>query len=174
MNNWVPKSKIIKIAAVSAVLGAILYFVSLFIVLNKISEIENSYFNADSESSREENFIKIKTIASANEKSIQTLRNFFVKKDDEVKFIEDIEKLASNSNLKFEIMSIDIKPNQDSSFKEDVFIKVTLEGSWSDIIYFVDKLKKMPFGVSIEKMSISANQVGAWHGLMEFAVFREK
>ena len=49
-----------------------------------------------------------------------------------------------------------------------------LEGSWQNIIRFVDKLEKMPFGVLVENMSLDTSTSGNWFGFIEFILFREK
>lgn len=174
MNNWIPKNKIVKFAEALALFSMILYFIGLFLVINKIKAVENFYHGAESESFKEEKFLVIKSIAESNKESIQILRDFFIQKGDEVKFIEKIEETARASSLKFEISSIDVKANQTNSFKEDVSVKMKIEGTWSSIIYFIDKLNKIPFGVSIEKVSLGAPVAGEWSGSIDFIIFREK
>ena len=174
MNNLIPKNKSVTFVIVIISLSVILYFVGLFIVLEIKKEIENSYYNTESKSSKEEKIRIIKNITETNKEPIQTLRNYFIQKSDEVEFIEQIEKLARVSGVKFDIISIDIKINQSDSFKENVDVKMKLEGSWQNIIYFVDKLEKMPFGVSIENMNLDTSTSGNWLGFIEFILFREK
>jgi Tfp pilus assembly protein PilO len=174
MNNWIPKNKIVRFAIASFLFSVILYFVCLLIVVNEIKKIENLYRNTDSELFKEEKFLAIKSIAEADKEPIQTLRDFFVQKGDEVKFIEKIEETARASSIKFEIVSIDVKVNPEDSFKEDIGVKMKMEGSWGNIIHFMDKLNKISFGVSIEKVNLDANSPGNWSGSIEFIIFREK
>src|SRR3990167_1200065 len=56
MNNWVPKNKIVKFAAVTALFSVILYFGGLFIVSEKIKKIEDDYHSTESDSYKEEKF----------------------------------------------------------------------------------------------------------------------
>lgn len=174
MNNWIPKNKIIKFAGAFALLSIALYFVALFIVFREAKKLENFYQNTETESSKAERFLAIKSAAEANMEQIQTLENFFVKKDDEVKFIEQVEATAEASAIKFEIVSIDVKANQENSFKENVSVKVGVEGGWGDIMSFINKLEKMPFGVLIGNINLDAKGSGSWNGSIEFVVFREK
>ena len=174
MNNWIPKNKIVMSATIMAALSVVLYFASLFIVLREIKKVENFYHDTESEFFKEKKFLAIKSIAEANKEPIQTLRNFFIQKGDEVKFIEQIEAVARRSAIKFEIVSIDAKANQPDPLKEDIEVKIGMEGSWKNIIYFIDKLKKMPFGVLIEKVNLDVNIPSQWSGLVEFIIFREK
>ena len=96
-------------------------------------------------------------------------------KEDEVKFIEQIESTARSSGITFDISSIDIDPNQeDSAFKEDLIVKMNVEGSWNSVISFINKLEKMPFGAVIKSVKLDAPDLGKWSGSVEFNIFREK
>ncbi len=159
---------------ISAVFCVTLYFAGLFVVLAEIKKVENFYQSVESEAFREEKSWAIKSVAEANKESIQTLRNFFIQKGDEVKFIEQIEEIATSSAVKFEISSIDVKANQPDSFKENVSVRIKIEGSWGNIMRFIGRLERMPFGVSVEKIGLNVDTPGNWSGLVEFVVFREK
>lgn len=174
MNNLIPKNKFIIIAITIALLSIVLYCTGLFVVLAEKKEIEELYLSTESESVKEEKISVIKKIAETNKDLIQTLENYFVQKDDEVEFIEQIEKTAKTSGIKFEITSIDVKANQRDSFSENVSIKIKLEGSWHGTMFFINGLEKMPFGVSVEKIDLNANVPGGWSGTIEFIIFREK
>ncbi|MEK7116889.1 MAG: hypothetical protein AAB837_01870 [Patescibacteria group bacterium] len=174
MNNWILKNKIIKLAIIMASSGIVLYFVGFFIVFREMKKIEDFYRNNESESYKEKKFLAIKSITETNKESIQTLQDFFIQKDDEVKFIERIEEIARTSAIKFEIVSIDILANKTDLFKEDVSVKINIEGSWGSIINFMDKLEKTQFGILIQNINIDANTGGNWSGFIEFIVFREK
>jgi Tfp pilus assembly protein PilO len=174
MNSWIPKNKIVRFAAATALLSIILYFAGLLIVFGEIKKVENFYNDTESQYSKEEKTLAIKSIAETDKEQIQTLRDFFVKKGDEVTFIEQIEKAAKDSSIKFEISSIDIVPNQRGSFKEDLDVKMKAQGSWQDVMFFINKLEKMPFGVLIENLNLDASAPGSWEGLIDFNVFREK
>jgi Tfp pilus assembly protein PilO len=174
MNNWIPKTKIVRLAVAAVLLSVALYFSGLFVVLNETKKLENLYSSTESNSSRGKESLAIKSVAEANQEIIQTLRNFFIQKGDEVKFIEQIEAIAKSSNLKFVIVSIDIKEQQGTSFKEDVGVKMQIDGSWKDVASFVNKLERLSFGVSIVSMNLDASSLGRWAGSVEFIIFREK
>jgi Tfp pilus assembly protein PilO len=175
MNNWIPKNKTVRLAVSAVVLGIALYFVGLFFVLNQTKKVEDLYNNTEAKSSKGEEFLAIKSIVEANQEMIQTLRSFFIQKGDEIKFIEQIEKTAKNSDLKFDIVSIDVKENQgSSSFKEDVGVKMQIEGSWKNVASFENKLERLPFGVYVSSMNLDASVPGRWAGSVEFIIFREK
>jgi Tfp pilus assembly protein PilO len=175
MNTWIPKNNIVRLAATVLLVSIILYFAGLFITLRQIKKVEDLYNNAESGFSKNEKFLAIKSAVEENQDAIIFLRSFFVSKDDEVKFIEQIEDAAKNSGIKSEIASIDVKPSTDkTSLKEDVMVKINIEGQWKNMMTFVDKLEKLPFGVSINKINLDTSGKGLWSGSVDFIIFREK
>lgn len=174
MNSWIPKSNIVKFAATSALLSIALYVIGLFIVLGGIKNVKEFYQNNDSEALIKAKSFAISSTVEANKESVQTLRNFFIKKGDEVKFIEQIEEVARESGIKFEIISIDVKASQTDPVKEDVNVKIKAESSWGNIMLFLEKLERMPFGVLVGNMGLNVDVPGNWSGMVEFIVFREK
>ena len=174
MNNWIPKNKTVKFAYIVAITSIVLYSGSLLFVFMEIKKIENFYYDTESESSKKERFWAIKSLAEKNSEPIRVLRDFFIKKDDEVKFIEQIEETARASAVNFEILSIDVKPGKADSIKEDVEVGMKVEGSWGSVMDFLNKLEKMPFGVFIQNTNLDVNPPDGWSGSVKFIVFREK
>jgi hypothetical protein len=175
MNNWIPKNKTVKLAVAVASVSLVLYLAGLFVVFMETKKVENLYNDTESESSKSERFLALKSIFETNQEPIQNLRSFFIQKGDEVKFIETIEDTSKNSGIKFEIGSIDVATGKNSStFKEDVAVRVNIEGSWKSVVSFIDKLEKLPFEVSINDINLDASTPGHWSGSVEFVVFREK
>jgi Tfp pilus assembly protein PilO len=174
MNTWIPKNRIVKSVAAMVFISIIIYFIGLFIVFNQIKKVENLYNDTESEFSKNEKFLAVRSIAEANQETITYLKNFLIQKGDEVKFIEKIEEVAKNSGIKFEIVYIDTKTSKEEvSFKEDVGVKMNIEGSWKNIMSFVNKLERLIFGVSINSMNLDVSS-GQWSGSVEFIIFREK
>lgn len=174
MDNWIPKSKTVKIAAAVAALSVLLYFAAFAVVLTGIKRAENFYQNSESEIVKSKKIAAIKSAMEANKQNIEVLNNFFIQKDGEVEAIEQIENIARGSGIKFEISSIDVDEKENDSFKEDVQVKMTASGPWENLIRFIHKLERMPFGVSVEKINLNAQEGGGWTGSLEFVIFREK
>lgn len=174
MNNWIPKNKTIKLSISAAFLSLLVYLGGLFFVWRQTQEVTDLYETVESRSSQGEKFRVIKSITEANQETIQTLRNFLVRKGGEVEFIEQIETVAKNSGVKFEIFSINTEADQASSLKENIKVKIELESSWKNIIAFIDKLEKLPFGVLISSFSFDTSGKGYWSGSVEIIAFKEK
>ena len=173
-NNWVPKKKTVVTTLIILGLSIVFYLASLFVMVQKQKEIENVFRSTESEVSKGEKRWVLKSILSVYTEEIQTLRNFLIRKGDEVTFIEQIEGVGRVSGIQFEIKSIDLKTKVESSFKEDVMIKMSINGKWDNIISFIDHLEKMPFGVLIENFDLKTSGAGEWSGSISMVVFREK
>lgn len=173
-NNWIPKNKTVKLAIVVASLSLLLYLVSVFLVSQKIKQVENLYGDTESKFFKEKKIQAIKSIAEKNSSAIITLRNFFIGKNNEANFIEQIEKTAQDSGLDFKIQSINVKEDNESNLKEDLISRINIEGNWEQMIIFIDSLEKLPFGVIISNLDLDVNSKNHWSGFVEFIVFKEK
>jgi Tfp pilus assembly protein PilO len=151
-----------------------LYLTGLFIVTRETKKVENFYHDSESEFSKNDKLLAIKSITTSNKEILDELRRFFIQKGDEVKFIEQMEKVAKDSSVNFDIATIDIKQNPDDSFKEDINVKISISGSWGNLMSFLGKLERMPFGVSIKNTTLNMKNSGEWMGFVEILVFREK
>ena len=175
MKNWIPKNKTVRLAVVAVLLSVIIYFSALFMVFGETKKLENLYNDSESQSYKEEKLSTIKSIVETNKEIIQKLRDFFIQKGDEVKFIKQIEETARASGVESSIDSINIKTGQGGSpSKEDVAVRMKMGGSWGNTLSFIDKLEKLPFGVSINRVNLDATTAGQWSGSVEFIIFREK
>lgn len=173
MNSWIPKKNIVRVTMIIAGLITLAYFVCLLVLFNKAREINTAHQDINSDSFKQEKFEAIKNIISNNTDSIQNVENFFVKKGDEVKFIEQIESLAGKFDLNFEMSSIEANIDP-GNLKEDIEMNIKISGSWSNVMKFINNLKKMPFGVSISQVNLDAERIGSWSGSLKAIVFREK
>lgn len=173
MQNWLKKSKIMTYALFVAGASLVLYFGGLYVVFGKIGQLEDFYSNTESKFFQNKKLLDIQKTAETKAGLIADLRGFFIQKDDEVEFIEEVERAARDSSLEFSISSIEVKTDPESSFKEDIEVKMSISGSWSAVMSFLDKLEKMKFGVTVRNLGLDADSDG-WSGLLQFFVFREK
>ncbi len=173
MENFVPKNKKIFISAIFLFVCFSLYLFGFLSVKKDIVKIEEEYKNTESVFFKDEKIQNLKRIAESNKEKIEILRNFFIKKGDEVKFIEEIEAIGRKYLSKFEINSIDVKQNEKDSLKEDIVLKMEVSSSWIEIIKFIDALEKSNLGILVKSANIN-NMTGNWSGILEFVVYREK
>lgn len=161
------------LAVVVLGLSLVLYIVGTFMVKAKINAIKSAYTASESKFVQEERREIITEILNSKSAEIQKLRSFFVAKGDEVVFIEKIESLARQNGLLFEIDTIS-QASPTTNTKQDITIKMDIDGSWRNIMNFIKELETLPFGVSILDIELDAKTGAGWSGFIEFAVFREK
>src|SRR3989344_5762644 len=155
MNSWVPKTNTIIVAVVFLIASIFVYVTFLFVVRGKINSIELAYSNTASTLALEEESRKIKIITEENSSQIESVNKYFVEKGDEVLFIEDVERLAKESGIKFDIVSISpVKPQSSNAESKKIAVKMNIQGSWSKILLFIDGLEKLPFGISIQGFNL--------------------
>lgn len=157
-----------------AVLSFLVYMVALFVVLGQMRQVEQIYTDSESESSKEERSWAIRSLVEDNKENVGILRNFFIRRGDEVGFIKAIEEMGRRSAVNFEISSIDVRTKETDTIKEDVFVKINVEGSWNSIMSFIDRLEKTTFGLEVQNVTLDAKTVGVWSGFIELSIFREK
>lgn len=173
MKNWVPSKKLLATSITVASLGVLLYVGALVYLLGYIRNIENFYSDADSGFAQTAKVQAVKSIVASNGAYIDTLRQFFVKKGDEVQFIENIEMLGREAGVAFEISSIKAEPDPGTSFKENITVGINTEGSWTQIISFINKLEKAQFGAVVSDVRLEDSGRGRWSGDIKIQIFRE-
>ena len=89
---------------------ALLYFAGLTFIYLKIKGIEGAYNNTESQSMKAEKAQALKSAAETNKEYIEILRQFFIKKDDEVEFIKQIEDIGNKSKIAFSITKAKLFP----------------------------------------------------------------
>lgn len=173
-SGWIPKNKSLRLALLTMFLSVLLYIAGVFIASREARKVEDFYRDSESEFSKNERLLAIKSLAIANQESIEALRSFLVKKGEEASFIGQLEQTAKDSSVKIDIISIDDRLNPSDTFKQDINVKMTVSGSWEDVIRFVGRLEKMPFGVLLQGTSLNTDGGGEWDGFVELTAFREK
>ncbi len=173
MSHWIPKNKILILVATILGLSVVLYIFGIFLVKSKINSIKSAYTASESKFVQEERREIINEILKSRSAEIEKLRRFFVAKGDEVVFIEKIESLARENGLLFEIDTIS-QSTAGTNNKQDIIIKMDIEGGWHNVMTFIKDLETMPFGVAISSIELDAKAKSGWSGFIEFAVFREK
>ena len=129
-----------------------------------------------------------KTIQNANS-DISTINNSIVPNDGDVKFIEDLEKMAKDNKLSIDISSLTI---EDSSLLTKnsltiLRIKANIKGGWSGTYVFLAEIEALPFKVKIDKFSLNnvknedspeakvpAVSTGEWQSSIEMRVLKYK
>lgn len=174
MHHLVPKKNLLLFSVSTTLVAILIYFTSQYIVQKEMDKVKNAHEDVESVLYKKERINALEVLVANNQDQINTLREFFIQKGDEVRFIEHIESIAKESGVDFEIGTIDFKQDDLSSITEDVLVKVDLRGDWKSLTMFVDKLEKSYFGVLISEVDINSSSPGNWFGRVTFKLYREK
>ncbi|MBU1091624.1 hypothetical protein KKA27_02070 [Patescibacteria group bacterium] len=79
-------------------------------------------------------------------KKYDELKSMFIKEDDVVSFIKNIEYLAKKANVELEIKNIDV-PKENTPF----FFTLDVEGSFPDIYYYILLLENNSYYIKLDK-----------------------
>ncbi len=90
------------------------------------------------------------------EPKISKIDNSIISKNGDVNFIENLEKLARDHNLKIEIDSLTLAsdPKEASSPVTTLKIRAKVEGSWKDSYLFISEIESISFKIKINKLSL--------------------
>jgi Tfp pilus assembly protein PilO len=108
----------------------------------------------------------------------QQLETFLLSSDTEIAFIEQMESLAKNSGLSAKtnnVSSIAGEANLTKVFK----MQMEVTGSWSNIMYLLDQVESLPYGVRVIGVSLNRQSAGgksagsAWVATFEINVIEK-
>ncbi|MCX6703429.1 MAG: hypothetical protein NTV02_01935 [Candidatus Zambryskibacteria bacterium] len=114
---------------------------------------------------------------------INQIKDGFVLRNGEVEFIEYIELLAKEKNLKIEIGNVSIDPanSLEKSGLEYLLLRFKIEGLWVNVWSFSEILEVVPYSVTINSLSFvreDANPApgvsAQWKGTYTIKVLKKK
>ncbi len=170
MKHWIPSYKKIISFILLLIVCLSVYFYILSVVLSNFKKVQNVYGDTGSDLFKKEKALKIKSIVLNNQDNLLKLDNFFLKKGEEVSFIESLEDFAVLNNLEMEINSIDTKDI--GGGKEGVVINIISKGDWGNIIKFLHKLERLDVGVSVDSSQLFLDE-DKWNLKIGFIVFKQ-
>lgn len=159
--------------ALMAFICLTVYFGGILYIQKELVKIKTSHEDIESEIYKKERIKALETLVMNNTDSIENLRNFFVRKDDEVKFIEYIEGTAKISGVDFEISTITSKTEEIGIPKEDILVRVAVRGAWNSVMKFIDTMEKGNFGVLIREVEMDNNSSGGWFASILLNFYKE-
>ena len=118
-----------------------------------------------------------------SQKSIETMQDFFVKKQGEVEFIEFIEKTAKDQGLTVETDNVSLDTPKGSTVKnmEHLTLRFHVVGSWSRVWNFSQTLELLPYAVDINSLAFVredqgqvTNKAPVWKGVYVIKVLKKK
>lgn len=84
------------------------------------------------------------------------INSFFVKSDEEtVDFLENIESLANNLNLKINIISVNALDIDENNQVLDLSLKIT--GSFNSVYDFINLVEFLPYELSLDEFNMNSS-----------------
>ncbi len=146
---------------ISSLLITFLFVGIWFLMYKKFSSslasIKNSYVLLYADQRLRENINDIRSTYEKIKPDIDKVNGYFITKEDQISFIENVENLAKKNNLDIEIGNITVEKNTDlvKNDLEYLVLKINTVGSWDGNYRFLGLLETMPYHLFIKRMSIS-------------------
>lgn len=108
-----------------------------------------------------DNNAQIRDISDQKNNDIYSLagkvNSYFIKRDNVVSFIENIEQEARSLKIEIFIRSVDEAKYSDNENENKEFINLQIEtrGSWADTLRFVSYLERLPYKISLNNVELA-------------------
>ncbi len=151
-----------KISASKKILGVLLLlnivavagcFFMFYIISETNGKISAMTSEVDFYLEQEETVSSLDSLLKDVSLQAEKMTSYFVSSDGIVDFIEEVENLASENDLSFDVSSVEISPGSDD-FVETLIVKVDARGSWEDMYYFLAALEYLPFKLNIKTINL--------------------
>lgn len=118
----------------------------------------------------------IKVSLTENKDFISQIDSFFIAPDGVVGFITFLEKLGKDSGVKINIGSVAVNPDSKDpkDFKENLKLKLEIEGTWQNVVYFLSRLENLPYRVQFDTATISLQGVSDGINFKESGALRKR
>jgi hypothetical protein len=112
---------------------------------------------------------------------IDTLQNFFVKKQGEVEFIEYLEQSAKKGGLEIKIDSVSLDSTKEmaSNAMEYLVLRFNVSGSWVQVWGFSQTLEVLPYSIDVDSLALlrtdtDKTKPAVWKGVYNIRVLKKK
>ncbi len=148
------KLSVIIFLALLATTGYVLFFREL---QKKNIQFEKIRLEIESEDMRE---VKLRFLGRGLLDTVEErdmIKGAFIKKDGEVAFVENLEKMAKSLEVTLEINSLAIKEVEVDGV-EKLSMRIVVDGSWAGVYKFLTLLQNFPESVEFSRFSLSRNE----------------
>lgn len=135
------------------------------------------------ETKKGESYLFMKKDIETNKNSINKVYDYIIKPDDVVNFMQKLEDLARDNNLKSEVKAVSFEGVSGANLSnvESMRVLVDVTGEWKNVEYFLEVLENYPISLDIKKFSLSKTdivvknkKVPQWTGSFDFSVIKVK
>jgi|GEM_PF-3305569 len=164
-----------------------LCLVAVFVVLyiftkNQITDTINNTNQIITEIKRQETLSLMKKDVEDSKNYENKIYGYFIGADNVADFLKTVEGLVASSSLKDDIQSVDYEsPSTVASVNTELLrVKVSVEGEWKNIQYFLKLVENYPLKIDIRNLSlnkvsdsvISGRKVSIWSANVDFMVVK--
>lgn len=158
------------------------FFVIHSLVNAEIAETMVNENKIQTEVSKEDSLSSMEKSVEENELNSGKLTGYIIPANSVSEFIQTLDNIVSSSGLKSQIGSIAYQSSASLSAvnAELLDVKITVEGSWSGLHFFLQLLETYPLKINIENVSLKQTDetikgaVPQWSGDIEFTVLKFK
>ncbi len=151
-----------------------------------ISVIKNNILVQTEKQKYTANMLKMIKNTDSN---IAKVNSSIIQKEDDIKFIENIEGIARKNGVKIEINTLSFRddPILTSNNLTMFIVKSTISGNWLGIYSFIYELESLPLKIKIDKLSLFSSieqmadvrlkpgaLIKSWQGTFELSVLKYK
>lgn len=166
---------------IAIILALVCYFFLVKTVWQKaavISSYQNDLTFGDQKKEYAENMLLSFETTQAD---IDTLQNFFVKKQGEVEFIEYVEQSAKERGLEIKIDSVSLDSTKEMTRKgmEYLVLRFNVSGGWTRVWNFSQALEVLPYSIDVDSLALlradtDKTKPALWKGVYNIRVLKKK
>mgnify|MGYP000430430516 CR=1 FL=1 len=118
----------------------------------------------------------IRSLIRANDDLRGELGAFFVRENEIVSFLDDVENLGLLAGLLVNVESVNLGKVLDTdALAEELVLSITAEGSISELFHLLSLFENLPKALSVESVQLTQNATeGFWRGTFKLIFVRLK
>lgn len=153
-----PKKQIIITSLICGLISLILLFFVIYPLIKGIKYNSESIVNLKKEvkflQSQEKNLAELKDLTSEVEPDFVKMNNLLIDPEVPIDLIKFLEKTAEEQNVSIEIAAPSLKREEKGLWNYMNF-QINIQGSFSNVLRFVEKIESSPFLIETISLSIS-------------------
>lgn len=149
----------------------------LYVILSKSKSADSMYTEVYDFEKKSEQLISVRTALREAMPLVNGVERALVSEDYVSVFIDNLETLANDSDLRLSIGSLSIDQIPNVSSLKRMIVRLSVDGLWSDVVAFSSFLESMQYATSIESISFSRNpraegsDARVWNAMIDLVVF---
>lgn len=182
-----PKRKTKILAAFSfilalAALGAFFFLFSF--MKGKVAEAVNEENEIKVQIEKEDSLSSMQRSIEDNQADENEIAGYVIPSNSVADFIQTLDTLVATSGLESEVDSVNYVPSAALTPEnaEDVDVKISVEGAWSNVMFFLQLLEHYPLKISIESVSlkqyaeytVKGKEIPQWSADIDFTAVKFK